>query len=320
MNIVVLDGYTLNPGDISWEGLEELGDLMVYDRTPEALITKRIADADAVFTNKAPLSRETIAACPNLRFIGVLATGYNMVDLDAARERGIPVCNVPTYGTDAVAQFTIALLLELCHHVGAHSESVHRGEWSRSADWCYWQYPLMELAGKTLGIIGFGRIGQGTARIARALGLRILAHDAYPTQEGRQLADYVPLDQLYREADVISLHCPLLPETRGLICKESIARMKPGVLLLNAARGPLIVEEDLCLALESGQVGGAALDVVATEPIRADSPLLLARNCLLTPHIAWAPRESRQRLMAVAVDNLAAFKTGKIQNNVWDRP
>ena len=317
MKIVVLDGHTLNPGDITWEGLEKLGSLTVYDRTPKEQILQRMMDADAVFTNKTPISRETIAACPGLRFIGVLATGYNVVDVAAAKERNIPVCNIPTYGTVAVAQFTIALLLELCHHIGAHSDSVHRGEWTRSADWCYWQYPLIELAGKTMGIIGFGRIGQSTARISRALGMQVIAYDAYENDEGRALADYVPLDELFARSDVISLHCPLFPETQGIIRAENIAKMKQDVLILNASRGPLVVEEDLFNALESGKVAGAALDVVSTEPIRADNPLLKAKNCLITPHIAWAPKESRQRLMDIAVNNLAEFVNGKACNNVW---
>ncbi len=318
MKIVVLDGYTLNPGDISWEGLEKLGHLTVYGRTPGEQIVQRISDADAVFTNKTPLSRETIAACPNLRFIGVLATGYNVVDVAAAKERLIPVCNIPTYGTAAVAQFTIALLLELCHHIGAHCDSVLRGEWTASADWCYWHYPLIELAGKTMGIIGFGRIGLSTARIAKALGMHVIAYDAYESDEGRKLADYVPLDELFARSDVVSLHCPLFPETQGIIREENIAKMKHGVLILNASRGPLVVEEDLFKALESGKVAGAAVDVVSTEPIRADNPLLKAKNCLITPHIAWVPRESRQRLMAIAVNNLAEFMNGKTCNNVCD--
>ncbi len=319
MKIVVLDGYTLNPGDLSWEGLEKLGSLTVYERTPEYLTAYRIADADAVFTNKTPLTREMIAACSDLRFIGILATGYNVVDVAAAKERGIPVCNIPTYGTAAVAQFTIALLLELCHHVGAHADSVRRGEWTKSPDWCYWHYPLIELAGKTMGIIGFGRIGQSTARIAKALGMRIIAYDAYESDEGRALADYVTLDELFAQSDVVTLHCPLFPQTQGIIREENIAKMKQGVMILNASRGPLVVEEDLFNALESGKVAGAAMDVVSTEPIRADNPLLKAKNCLITPHIAWAPKESRMRLMEIAAGNLSGFVNGKVCNNVWDK-
>jgi glycerate dehydrogenase len=319
MKIVVLDGYTLNPGDISWQGLHALGELTVYDRTKTDETAQRILGAEAVFTNKTPLHRETIENAETLRYIGVLATGYNVVDVEAARERGIPVCNIPTYGTAAVAQFTIALLLELCHHIGHHSDSVHSGGWSNSKDWCYWDYPLIELAGKTLGIIGFGRIGQSVAAIAKALGMNILAFDAMPNDTGRALADYVPLETLYQKSDVISLHCPLFPETEGLINAASIAKMKDGVMILNASRGPLVVEEDLKNALNSGKVAGAAVDVVATEPIRMDSPLLQAKNCLITPHIAWAPKESRQRLMDIAVNNLAEFLNGNTVNSVWKK-
>ncbi len=316
MKIVVLDGYTLNPGDISWQGLRALGELTVYDRTKTDETAQRIQGAEAVFTNKTPLNRETIKNAESLRYIGVLATGYNVVDVEAARERKIPVCNIPTYGTAAVAQFTIALLLELCHHIGHHSESVHRCGWSGSKDWCYWDYPLMEMAGKTLGIIGFGRIGQSVAAIAKALGMSILAFDAMPNDTGRALADYVPLEELYQKSDVVSLHCPLFPETEGMINAASIAKMKDGVMILNASRGPLVVEEDLKNALNSGKVAGAAVDVVATEPIRMDNPLLHAKNCLITPHIAWAPKESRQRLMDIAVNNLAEFLNGNTVNNV----
>lgn len=319
MKIVVLDGYTLNPGDLSWKDMESLGDVTVYDRTPTTQVVMRIQDADAVFTNKTPLTRETIMQCGALRFIGVLATGYNVVDVEAAKERDIPVCNIPTYGTAAVAQFTIALLLELCHHVGAHNDSVHRGEWTNNQDWCYWQYPLMELADKTMGIIGFGRIGQATATIAKALGMKILAFDAFESEAGRALATYVTLDELLQRSDVVSLHCPLLAETEGIICKDNIAKMKHGVLILNASRGPLVVEQDLAAALENGKVAGAALDVVSTEPVKADNVLLRAKNCLLTPHIAWAPKESRQRLMDLAVENLRGFATGTVINNVWEK-
>ena len=317
MRIVVLDGYTLNPGDISWAGFEAMGTLTVYDRTPPEKIVERIGGAEAVLTNKTPLTSATLAACPALRYIGVLATGYNVVDVAAAKERGIPVCNIPTYGTAAVAQFTVALLLEMCHHVGAHSDSVHAGDWGRSPDWCYWRYPLVELAGKTAGIIGFGRIGQATAKILNAMGMKVLAYDAHESESGRQLADYVTLDELLSRSDVISLHCPLFPETQGLICRRNIQKMKDGVMILNASRGPLVVEEELAEALDSGKVAGAALDVASTEPIRDDNPLLRAKNCILTPHIAWAPKESRQRLMDIAVENLRNFLNKSTINNVW---
>lgn len=317
MKIVVLDGYTLNPGDISWEGLEALGEVTVYDRTPKEEIAARIGDAEAVYTNKTPITRETLEQCTNIRFIGVLATGYNIVDVEAARERQIPVTNIPTYGTAAVAQFAIALLLELCHHIGEHSDAVKAGEWSSNADWCFWKHPLVELAGKTMGIIGFGRIGQDTAKIAQALGMNVLAFDAYqnPLLES-ETCRYAELDELLAQSDVISLHCPLFPSTEGIINKDTIAKMKDGVMIINDSRGPLIVEEDLRDALNSGKVAGAALDVVSTEPIRMDNPLLEAKNVILTPHIAWAPKESRQRLMDIAVANLKCFEEGKPQNVV----
>lgn len=319
MKIVILDGYTENPGDLSWEGFAELGELTVYDRTPindEAEIIRRINDAGAVITNKTPISRTTLDQCPAVKYIGVLATGYNVVDIAAAREKDIPVCNIPTYGTTAVAQFTIALLLEICHHIGAHSDAVHKGEWTNNADWCFWKYPLIELAGKTMGIIGFGRIGQNTARIARALGMDILAYDEFPNNSGKELAAYVELDRLFEKSDVISLHCPLFPATMGIINQESIAKMKDGVIILNTSRGPLIQEADLKAALNSGKVAAAGLDVVSAEPIPADSPLLAAQNCIITPHIAWAPKESRARLMDIAVENLRAFIAGQPVNVV----
>lgn len=317
MKIVVLDGYTENPGDLSWEGLENLGKLIVYDRTPEDQIVVRIGDAEVVYTNKTPISRETLDQCPNLRFIGVLATGYNVIDVEAAKEKGIPVSNIPTYGTDAVAQYTIALLLELCHHIGEHSACVKRGDWTNNPDWCFWNCPLIELAGKTIGIIGFGRIGQGTARIAQALGMKVLAFDQYqnPALE-TGTCRYTDLDTLLMQSDVIALHCPLFPSTEKIINKDNIAKMKDGVMIINDSRGPLIAEEDLCEALNSGKVGGAALDVVSSEPIKMDNPLLTAKNCIITPHIAWAPRESRQRLMNIAVDNLQAFIDGQPINVV----
>ena len=316
MKIVVLDGYTLNPGDISWEGLEAFGEVKVYDRTKEEEIIERIGDAQAVYTNKTPITRKVLEACPQIRFIGVLATGYNVVDIEAAKEGGIPVSNIPTYGTDAVGQFAIALLLEICHHIGHHSQAVRDGKWSRSADWCFWDYPLIELAGKTMGIIGFGRIGQSTGRIAKALGMQVIANDAFESEAGREIATYVDRETLLRESDVIALHCPLFPETEGIINKKNIQKMKDGVILLNNSRGPLIVEEDLAAALESGKVYAAGLDVVSTEPIREDNVLLKAKNCFITPHISWAPRESRQRLMDIAVENLKAFKNGTPQNVV----
>lgn len=316
MKIVILDGHTENPGDLSWGGFEALGDLTVYDRTPKEKIAERIGDAGAVITNKTPITRETIAACPGIQYIGVLATGYNVVDTEAARERGIPVCNIPTYGTTAVAQMTMALLLEICHHVGEHSQSVYAGEWTASEDFCYWKHPLIELAGKTLGIIGFGRIGQAAGKLAKAFGMEVLAYDEHESDEGRLVGTYVPLDELLARSDVISLHCPLFPATQGIVHKGNIAKMKDGAILLNTSRGPLVVEEDLADALNAGKVYAAGLDVVSSEPIKADNPLLRAKNCFITPHISWAPKESRQRLMDIAVDNLRAFVQGAPTNVV----
>lgn len=317
MKIVVLDGYTENPGDLSWGGLEKLGDLTVYDRTPEDKIVHRIGDAQAIYVNKVPITKETIEVCPNLKFIGVLATGYNVVDVDAAKDAGVIVSNVPTYGTDAVAQFTIALMLELCHHIGEHSDSVKRGDWTNNVDWTYWLHPLVELAGKNLGVIGFGRIGQRTAEIAQALKMNILAYDANPNKHlESDTLRYVELDELYANSDIITLHAPLFPSTEGMINKESISKMKDGVMIINDSRGGLIVEEDLRDALNSGKVAGAAVDVVSKEPIEMDNPLIDAKNIIITPHIAWAPKESRQRLMDVAVANLKAYIDGEPQNVV----
>lgn len=316
MKIVVLDGYTLNPGDLNWGGFENLGELTVYERTPEDKVLERIKDADVVFTNKTSVSKDTIAACPKIKYIGVLATGYNIVDVKAAREQGIPVSNIPVYGTTAVAQMVFALLLEICHHAAAHSDAVHKGDWANNLDWCFWNYPLIELAGKTMGVIGFGRIGQNTARIAAAFGMKVLAYDEYPSDAGRKYGEYVSLDQLLAESDVIALHCPLFPSTQGIINKNSIAKMKDGVILINNSRGPLIVEQDLTDALNSGKVFAAGIDVVSTEPIREDNPLLKAKNCFITPHISWAPIESRNRLMDIAVENLKSFIDGKPINIV----
>lgn len=315
--IVVLDGYTENPGDLSWSGLEALGELKVYDRTTVDQIAARIGDAEYIYTNKTPITRETLDACPNIKFIGVLATGYDVVDVQAAKEKGITVTNIPTYGTTAVAQFVFALLLEICHHAGAHSEAVKAGEWSRCPDFCFWNYPLIELAGKTFGIIGFGRIGQATAKIAVAFGMKVIAFDEYPDKSlETEDIKLVSLDEVLSRSDVISLHCPLLPSTRGIINKDTIARMKDGVVIINTARGPLIAEEDLKEALDSGKVYAAAVDVVSKEPIRPDNVLLACKNCIITPHIAWAPKESRQRLMDIAVDNLKQFLKGNPVNVV----
>ena len=319
MKIVVLDGYTENPGDISWAPLAALGDLTVYDRTSlteSPLIAQRIGDAEIAVTNKTPITRSVIDTCPNLRAIAVLATGYNVVDTDYAREKSIPVMNVPVYGTDNVAQYAIALLLEACSHIGHHDRSVHAGDWTKSIDFCYWQRPLIEVSGKTAGIIGFGRIGMAAARILRAMNVRVLAYSRTERAEGRTLADYVPLDELLPQSDFIFLHCPLTPETNGIINAANIAKMKDGVIIVNNGRGQLIVEEDLAAALASGKVGGAAVDVASTEPIAADNPLLHAPNCIITPHISWATKEARERIMQMTADNVKAFMDGKPTNVV----
>jgi glycerate dehydrogenase len=317
--IVVLDGYTENPGDLSWEPLAKLGVLTVYDRTAndDNGICERIGDASYVFTNKTPLNAAVLSKCPQLKFIGVLATGYNVVDVKQAAELGITVSNIPTYGTDAVGQFAIALLLEICHHVGHHDQAVHGGKWENNVDWCFWDYPLIELAGKTMGVVGFGRIGQTTARIAQALGMKILAYDTYRNNSlESETCIYTTLERLFEESDVISLHTPLVPKTQGMINRDSIAKMKDGVIIINNSRGPLIVEEDLAAALNSGKVYAAGLDVVSSEPIKSDNPLLRAKNCIITPHISWAPKESRQRLMDIAVENLRQFISGNPVNVV----
>jgi glycerate dehydrogenase len=317
LKIVVLDGATLNPGDLTWDTLAEHGELSVFDRTPPESVVERIGNAEIVFTNKTLITREHIAASPCVRFIGVLATGYNVVDIHYARDKGIDVCNIPTYGTMSVAQFATALLLELCHHVGRHNDHVHAGNWARCKEFCYWLNPLMELDGKTLGLIGFGRIGQAFARIAQALGMNILVHDkAVDKRLENAAVKYVTLDELYAGADIISLHCPLFDDNKGMINREAIARMKPGVMLINTSRGPLINEQDLADALVSGRVAGAAVDVLSSEPPKADNPLLKAPNCIVTPHIAWASIEARRRMMRIAVENLVSFENGTPQNVV----
>ena len=318
MKIAVLDGYCLNPGDLSWDGLRKLGDVDVFDRTRVEEVVARAASADVVLLNKTPLPAHILEQLPSLRYIGVLATGYNVVDVDAARARGIVVTNVPTYGTASVAQFVFALLLELCHHVGMHAAAVREGEWSRSPDWSFWKSPLVELAGKTMGIVGFGRIGRQTARIADALGMRVIAHDTNrsnpPEYDGFQWAG---VDVLLREADVVSLHAPLLPETDGMINSQTLGLMKGSAFVINTSRGALIVDQDLAEALNAGRIAGAGLDVLSVEPPASDNPLLSAKNCLVTPHMAWATREARSRLMDLIVDNVEAFLAGAPKNVVW---
>jgi len=318
MKIVVLDGYCENPGDLSWAPLEQFGEVVVYDRTPDTAeaVIERLKDADILVGNKNTITGEIMDACPNLKYIAVQATGYNVIDVAAAKERGIPVSNVPTYGTMAVAQHTMALLLEITNGVGHHSDAVHAGRWQTSPDWCFWDHPLMELDGKTMGIIGFGKIGQQTGRLAKAFGMKVLAAGSRPTDEGRAIAEYVEVDELLAKSDVISLHCPLFPNTKDIIRKENIDKMKDGVIILNSSRGGLVVEQDLADALASGKVYAAAVDVVSAEPMKDGNPLLTAPNCIITPHIAWAPKEARQRIMNTTAKNIEAFLSGNPINVV----
>jgi glycerate dehydrogenase len=317
MKIVVLDGYTLNPGDLSWDGFEELGELTIYNRTPENKIIERAGKAEIVLTNKTPLSSKTLKLLPSLKYIGVLATGYNVVDTEAANNQGIVVTNIPAYGTASVSQMTFALLLELCHHVQRHSDAVMAGKWSASPEWCFWDYPLTELHNKTIGIIGFGNIGQGTADIATAFGMKILAHDRNESdQSHRKNFTWTSLPELFRESDAISLHCPLTTETKGIINKSNLSLMKSTAFLINTARGPLIIEDDLAEALNNGVIAGAGLDVLSAEPPLPENPLFKAKNCIITPHISWATGEARSRLMDTAVANLKGFLDGKAVNTV----
>ena len=317
MKIVILDAYAANPGDLSWDGIAAYGTLTVYDRTPGEKIVSRIADNEIVFTNKTPISRQTIEACPSICMICLLATGYNIVDVDAARERGIPVCNIPAYSTDAVAQMALALLMEACQRVGEYTTACHGGAWENCPDFCFWNAPLMELSGKTAGIVGYGRIGQAFGKILMAMGMKLLVTANHPRPELESDAcRYVSLDELYANADVISLHCPLFPETREIINKDTIARMKDGVIIINNSRGPLVAEQDLADALNSGKVYAAGLDVVSSEPISGDNPLLHAKNCIITPHISWASIESRRRIIASTAENIRAWLAGAPRNVV----
>lgn len=311
MKIVVLDAYAANPGDLSWDEMAALGELCLYDRTAPDEVAERIADAEAVLTNKTVLTREEMAAAPKLRYVGVLATGYNVVDIAAARELGISVTNIPAYSTDSVAQLVFALLLEICHHAGHHSEAVHAGKWTASRDFCFWDYPLMELAGKTMGIIGYGRIGRRVAEIARCFGMKVLVWTRTPRDP-----ECVPLEELLEKSDVVSLHCPLFPETKNLINAKTIGKMKDGAILINTSRGPVVNDHDLRAALDSGKLYAAGLDVSTVEPIPADNPLLGCDRVIFTPHIAWATKEARVRLMDIAVENLRAFKAGSAINVV----
>lgn len=314
--IVVLDGFTLNPGDLSWDGLKELGTCDVFDRTPVGETAQRAAQADFVITNKAPLQRAHLGQLPKLKYIGVTATGYNIVDIEAAKEKRIAVTNVPGYGTPSVAQHTFALLLELTQHVGHHAATVRDGRWVRSPDWCYWDRPLVQLAGLTLGIIGFGHIGQSVGKIAEAFGMKVITVASGSGRKPPQTVASVDLDSLFKQSDVVSLHCPLTPQTRHIVNADRLRLMKRTAFLINTSRGPLIDEAALATALNDGQIAGAGVDVLSTEPPSEDNPLLAAKNCLITPHIAWATRAAREKLMQIAVENVRAFLAGKPQNVV----
>jgi glycerate dehydrogenase len=316
MRIVVLDGFTLNPGDLSWAELEALGEFTLYDRTPPEAVVERAAEAEIVLTNKTLVQREHIERLPKLRYLGVLATGYNVVDTSAARARHIPVTNIPTYGTRSVAQMTFALLLELALHVGHHAATVREGRWTRSVDFCYWDYPLLELEGFTMGLVGFGRIGRAVADLALAFGMKVLAYDCHPPAQIPAQVQFVDLETLFRQSDVVSLHCPLTSENRHLVNATRLSWMKPSAFLINTSRGPLVNDPALADALNSSQIAGVALDVLAVEPPPATNPLLTAKNCLITPHIAWATRAARQRLLHTAVANIKAFLENKPQNVV----
>ncbi|HEY9533643.1 MAG TPA: D-2-hydroxyacid dehydrogenase [Mucilaginibacter sp.] len=315
MKIVVLDGYTLNPGDLSWDALKQLGNVTVYDRTRYDQIVSRCQDAEVVLTNKTPLDVATLNQLPRLKYVGVLATGYNIVDVAVCKQKGVVVSNVPGYGTTAVAQFVFALLLELCLHVQKHSDAVFDGKWSRSVDFCFWDYPLIELSGKTLGIIGFGTIGQKVADIAAAFDMQVIAHSRRQTdQSHRKNFKWVELDELLKQSDVVSIHCPLTPETQGLINAENLRKMKPSAFLINTSRGPIVNDVDLTDALNNNLIAGAGIDVLSKEPPLADNPIFKAKNCIITPHIAWAAKEARARLMNIVINNLKAFTAGRPEN------
>ena len=317
MRIVILDGYTLNPGDLNWDELKKLGDLVVHDRTPVDQVAERASGAEVIFTNKCPVTAEAIHQLPSLKYIGVLATGYNIVNTEAAKAKGIIVANVPGYGTTSVVQMTFALLLELCLRVQRHSDAVMDGKWSRSADFCFWDYPLIELSGKTIGIIGFGNIGQQVGDVATAFGMNIIGNSRNRTdQSHRKNFKWADVPELLKQSDVVSIHCPLFPETKGLINKESLKLMKKSAFILNTSRGPIIVDEDLADALNNDVIAGAGIDVLSVEPPPTGNPLFEAKNCIITPHIAWATKEARARLMHTTVTNLTAFLDGKPVNVV----
>lgn len=317
MKIVVLDGYAINPGDLSWDAIGELGELIVYDRTPANKIQERITGAEIVLTNKVVLTRDTLEKAENLKYIGVMATGYNVVDISAAVNRGIIVTNVPAYSTNSVAQLVIALILEFCHHVGEHSRAVRKGAWTESKDFTFWNYPLVELSGKTLGIIGYGTIGQAVAKLAVAFGMEVLVYTRTIKKElETETIKFAELEDVLSKSDYISIHCPLTEDTKGLINKYTISKMKETAILINTSRGPVIIEQDVADALNVNRLAGAAVDVVSVEPILENNPLLKANNCIITPHFAWAPFEARTRLMATLAKNIKAFIVGDPQNVV----
>ena len=316
MKLINLDASALNPGDLSWDVLNQFGQVTLYQKTEsEAEAIARISDHEIVLTNKVPITENILNACPNIKMISVQATGYNIVDTTACARRGIPVCNVPDYGTTAVAQFTLALMLELCHRIGYHDAVVHDGKWCRSSTFCFWDTPQMELGGKTLGIIGFGRIGQATARLAQTFGMQVITYSR-TRKENNSTVEYVDLDTLLCRSDFVSLHCPLFAENSKMVNAKFLGKMKPGAFLINTARGGLLDEHAVADALASGKLGGAAVDVVTEEPMNVSNPLLTAPNCIITPHIAWAPKESRQRLLDCCVENIRAFLQGKPRNVV----
>lgn len=316
MKVVVLDSYTLNPGDLSWDGLKLFGECTIHDRTPPEQAVERALQAEIILTNKVVLDRAVLMQLPKLRYVGVTATGYNIVDVTAARERNIIVTNVPTYGTRSVAQMTFALILELSLHVGHHARTVRDGRWCTSENFCYWDHPLIELEGLTLGLIGFGRIGQAVAQVGQAFGMRILAYDAMARSSPLPEVTLTDLDTVFRESDVVSLHCPLTSENKAMVGVQRLATMKKSAFLINTARGPLVDDAALASALNAGNLAGAGLDVLSTEPPKPDNPLLKAHNCLITPHIAWATRAARRRLMEIAIENIRSFLGGNPKNVV----
>ena len=316
MKIVILDGHAVNPGDLSWDFLNQFGQVTVYERTPLSEVVQRIGDADIVLINKSPINEKILNACPNIKLVCVLATGYNVVDCEATKKRGIPVCNVPDYGTAAVAQFTFAMLLDLCHKVAHHAQTVRDGKWCACPDFCYWDTPQMELAGKTMGIIGFGRIGRAVGKIANAFGMNVIAYNRSQCEEGKMIGSYVNFEELLAKADIISLHCPLTAENTGMINRDTLAKMKDGAILINTARGPLVDETAVTAALEAGKLRGYACDVISAEPMKEDNPLKSAPNCIVTPHMAWAPIESRKRIQDCTEHSIKAFLAGSPINTV----